>query len=99
MSVQVTVNGSTQTTVPLKVPGMVQSPGSPCANAPEYQVLDFSSIMTGNGPVNISIHHASYDNCRTYNPYYYGCGLSQVWKNHVVAGNVTIETNDTYMNP
>ncbi len=33
MSVQVTVNGSTQTTVPLKVPGMVQSPGSPCANA------------------------------------------------------------------
>ena len=98
LSVNVTVNGVTKNTGYIKVPGIPQGPYSPCANSAEYKVLDFSSNLTGNGPVTITVKNAFYDNCRLYgNQNNYNCTPSAVYQTHVVNGMITINTNDTYM--
>ena len=95
MRVTVTVNGSTRTSKILKVEGSQTS--SICANAPTSDIIDFSDITTGNGPVTVSFSNAEYDNCRYYNPMAYGCQMSAVWQNHQVRMNATVQVDGTYM--
>jgi hypothetical protein len=107
MSVDVVVNGITITTQPLKVPGVQQSQNSPCKDSPESEILDFSGHLTGNGPVQVKIQNAQYDNCRidaTYMAYYgsyayqfYGCSMSNVWKNNMVAAKLQVQTEGYWM--
>jgi hypothetical protein len=99
MRVRVTVNGTTQATQVLRVADAAQGAQSPCANAPTSQVLDFSDAMTGDGPVDVVVSSPDYDNCRTYNPMYYGCQMSAVWMNHMAAANVSVQTDGTWLNP
>ena len=95
LQVTVVVNGITKMTQVLRVNGMAQS--SQCANAPTYEILDFTNQMTGSGNVTVTVQNAVYDNCRYNWPMYYGCYMSQVWQNHRVAMNVQIQTNGTWM--
>lgn len=95
LQVTVSVNGITKMTQVLRVNGMSQS--SQCANAPTSEVLDFSSQMSGNGPVTVTVQNAVYDNCRYNWPMYYGCSMSQVWQSHRVAMNVQVQVDGTYM--
>jgi len=99
MRIRVTVNGTTQATQVLRVADAAQGSNSPCANAPTSQVLDFSDAMTGDGPVDVVVSSPEYDNCRTYNPMYYGCQMSAVWMNHMAAANVSVQTDGTWLNP
>jgi hypothetical protein len=95
MRVSVTVNGSTRSSKILKVSG--STPGPECTDAPSSDIIDFSDITTGSGPVTVTFSNAEYDNCRYYNPMQYGCGMSAVWQNHQVALNSTVQTDGTYM--
>ena len=100
LSVQVTVDGSTQQTNPIPV-GTASSGVSPQCSGNNYAVLDFSNVMTGDnlggGRVSVSVHDADYDNCRSYySPYYYGCYMIALYKTHMAALNLTIETDGTY---
>jgi len=99
MRVRVTVNGTVQATQLLKVADVPQAQNSPCANSPSSQILDFSNAMTGAGSVTVTINNAEYDNCRYSNPMTYGCGMSAVWQNHMVAANVAIQNDGTYLAP
>jgi len=99
LRIRVTVNGTTQATQVLRVADSAQGSNSPCANAPTSQVLDFSDAMTGDGPVDVVVSSPDYDNCRTYNPMYYGCQMSAVWMNHMAAANVSVQTDGTWLNP
>ena len=99
LRLRVTVNGTTQSTQVLRVADAAQGSNSPCANAPTSQVLDFSDAMTGDGPVDVIVSSPDYDNCRTYNPMYYGCQMSAVWMNHMAAANVSVQTDGTWLNP
>ena len=94
MRVTVTVNGSTRSTKILKVAGLT---GPECTGAPSSDIIDFSDITTGNGPVTVTFSNAEYDNCRYYNTLQYGCGMKAVWQNHQEALNATVETDNTYM--
>jgi hypothetical protein len=62
--VQVNVNGTTQTTQVLRVSGVTQAPNSPCANAPDHQILNFDNVMNGSGNFTITVTNPQYDNCR-----------------------------------
>ena len=90
----VVVNGATQYTGLLSVAG---TQSAICPNASNSVVLDFSSTMTGYGPVNVTIGYAQFDNCRLSNTATYGCSMSPVWQNDIVPANVTIQTDRTYM--
>jgi hypothetical protein len=95
LGVSVTVNGVTRATQALQVAGTTSSQ---CANNPTFQVLDFSDVLTGSGTAKVTVSNAIYDNCRNqYNPFLYGCYLSQMWQNHVAAMAVTVENDQTYM--
>jgi hypothetical protein len=97
MEVQVTVNGVTKSSGILQVDGVAQQAGSICANSPTFAVLDFSNDVSGNGTSNVTISNPEYDNCRYVNPLTYGCGMSAIFKNHLVSSNITIQTDGTYM--
>jgi hypothetical protein len=94
MRVNVTVNGSTKLTKILRVDGINSSK---CKDAPTSEILDFSGIVTGYGPVTVTFSNAQYDNCRYYNPLAYGCDMSATWQNHQVALNATVQTDGTWM--
>jgi len=94
MRVNVTVNGSTKMTKILRVDGLDDSK---CKGAPTSEILDFSGIMTGSGPVTVTFSNAQYDNCRYYNPLAYGCDMTAVWQNHQVSLNATVQTDGTWM--
>ncbi len=96
MRVSVTVNGSTRQTKILKIAGTTQVTAE-CVNAPSTDTLDFSNITTGSGAVTVTFSDANYDNCRYSNPMAYGCGMSQVWQNHQVRFNATVQTDGTYL--
>ena len=96
LQVNVNVNGSTQTAL-MQVANVAQGSSSPCAGAPAFKVLNFSNVMSGSGPTTVTITNPVYDNCRTYNPFYYGCYMSAVWMNHIVAANVTVQVDGTWM--
>ena len=103
LQVEVTVDGSTQSTNAIPVSGAGLGT-SPQCSGPSYQILDFSNVMTGNnlgnGAVSVSIHDPSYDNCRSYySPYYYGCYMVAMYSAHMAAMNVTIQTDGTWMDP
>ncbi len=96
MRVSVTVNGSTRQTKILKVAGTTQVTAE-CVNAPSTDILDFSDITTGDGPISVTFSNAEYDNCHSNNPIAYGCGMSAVsQKSHQVRFNTTIQTDNTY---
>ena len=95
MRVTVTVNGSARTSQILKVAGIQAGPE--CVNSPSSDIIDFSDITTGNGPVSVTFSNAEYDNCRYYNPMSYGCGMSAIWQNHQVRFNSTVQVDGTYM--
>lgn len=97
--VNVTVNGSVKSTGMLRVAGVAQSASSVCASAPTYIVLDFSSIMTGNGPVSVTISNPYYDNCRYNWPNNYGCALVSIAPQHLVAANIAVQTDNTWLDP
>ena len=97
MQVTVSANGMTLTTQVLRVG--TQGGSSTCANAPTYQVLDFTNAMTGSGSALITISNPQYDNCRAQSPLAYGCGMSAVWSNHLVSTNITTQVDGTWMDP
>ncbi len=101
-------NGATQVAT-AKVP-VVGANDPSCPGSLTYQDLDFSSTLTGNGNVTITIDDADYDNCRLYVDswmgllayQYSGCGLAPVWAtspkaSHIVAFNATVQVDGTYM--
>jgi hypothetical protein len=95
LQVTVAVNGITKMTKVLRVNGMTAS--SQCADAPTSETLDFTSQMSGSGPVTVTMQNAVYDNCRYSWPMYYGCYMTQVWQSHRVAMNVQVQTDGTWM--
>ncbi len=97
LRLRVTVNGVTRSTNVLKVGDMVQGANSPCANASESQILDFSNTTTGSAPISVTISNADYDNCRQYWPMNYGCYMSAVFANHVVGATIAVQTDGTYL--
>ena len=104
VSLRVTVNAVPRSTKVMKVEGVTESPFSQCKDAPTSDTLDFSDVLSAQGPVSIKIEAANYDNCRLnvsqfgyYGYMYYGCSMSQVWQNHRVAGSVQIQTNSYWM--
>lgn len=99
MQVTVSVNGVSQTTQVLKVSNVAQGSTSPCANAADHQILDFSNAMTGNGAITITVTNPQYDNCRYYWPLNYGCQMSAVWSNHLVAATIATQIDGTWMDP
>jgi hypothetical protein len=99
MQISVSVNGVTQTTQVLRVANQAQGSTSPCANAADHQVLDFSNAMTGSGNVTITFSAPQYDNCRYYWPLNYGCQMSAVWQNHEVKFNAAVQYDGTWMDP
>jgi hypothetical protein len=72
LQLKVTVNGIQRQTQILKLANVYQEPNSPCANAPESQILEFSNSASGAAPVNITVSDAVYDNCRGLDPMDYG---------------------------
>ncbi len=99
LRLQVKVNGTTQTTKILRVGSEQQGATSQCANAPTYQVLDFTNAMTGNGPITVTVSNAEYDNCRYTWPMNYGCSMSAIFKNHIVDATIATQVDNTYMDP
>ena len=99
LRLQVKVNGTTQTTKILKVAGVSQGATSQCADAPTYQVLDFTNAMTGNGTITVSVSNAEYDNCRYTWPMNYGCSMSAVFKTHMAEATIATQVDNTYMDP
>ena len=97
MQITVNVNGATQATQILRVGSQQQSANSMCANAPTSQILDFSSTMTGYGPVTVTVNNFQYDNCRLQNTRLYGCSMSSMWQDHRGAANITIQNDGTYL--
>ena len=103
LTVQVHVNGITRTTQYLRVAGTYQAPGSPCADAPDHQILDFTGSSFGSGNITVTIDNPTYDNCRNWWPLNYGsqstynCNMSAVWKNHMVAATIAVQTDGTYL--
>jgi len=97
--VTVVVNGTPQTTSWLRVDGVTQSSSSVCVNAPTEQVLDFSSVLTGNGPINILVTNPIYDNCRYQDPLIYGCQMIPVFTTHMTAAEMTFQVDGTWMDP
>lgn len=97
LKVTVRVNGTQQTTKVLKVGGVQQAQNSACKDAPESQILDFTNAATGSGTVSITFASPQYDNCRGSWPLYYGCALSAVWMNHMVAFNVATQVDGTWL--
>jgi hypothetical protein len=96
LSVNITVNGVTRATQPLRVDGMNTS--TQCANNADFQVIDFSDITTGSGATKVTVGAGVYDNCRNQsNPFLYGCYLSAVWQNQIADFTVTVENDQTYM--
>ena len=67
ISVQVTVDGSTQQSA--SIPVSSSGTDSNCTGG-AFSVLDFSNVMTGdnlgNGRVSVELHDVDYDNCRSY---------------------------------
>jgi hypothetical protein len=94
---RVTVNGVVKSTNILRVDGIAQGATSVCANAPTYQVLDFSNDVSGNGATSVVISNAEYDNCRYTWPLNYGCQMSALFKAHVQASTIQIQGDDTWM--
>ena len=99
LRLQVSVNGTTQTTQILRVDGASQGSTSVCKNAPTYQVLDFTNATTGNGIPNVTISNPEYDNCRYTWPLNYGCSMSAIFMNHIIAATIDIQVDGTYMTP
>ncbi|MBC7398256.1 MAG: hypothetical protein H7333_12510 [Bdellovibrionales bacterium] len=99
LRLQVSVNGTTQSTQILRVDGTAQGGTSACANAPTSQILDFTNAITGDGPVNVVVSNGEYDNCRYTWPMNYGCSMSAIFATHIVAASVAIQNDGTWMNP
>ena len=99
LRLRVTVNGVTQTTSILRVDGISQGATSVCASAPTYQVLDFSNDVSGNGTSSVVISNPEYDNCRYTWPLTYGCQMSPLFQNHIMASTVQIQNDSTWMSP
>jgi hypothetical protein len=113
LQLKVTVNGIVRQTQVLKVANVYQEPNSPCANAPESEILEFSNSASGALPVDVTVSNAVYDNCRgldpmdyggTCNPYFNGlywvtpsAGMKAVFANHVVAATIAVQTDGTYL--
>lgn len=99
MQLTVTVNGVSQTTQVLRVGNATQGSTSACANAPTAQTLDFTNAITGNSAVSVTLSNPQYDNCRYYWPMNYGCSMSAVWSNHLVAATIATQIDGTWMDP
>ena len=97
LRLQVSVNGVTRSTQVLKVGNVTQGSSSPCANAPESQILDFSNTATGASNITVTVTSPEYDNCRQQWPMNYGCYMSAVWLNHMVAATIAVQTDGTYL--
>lgn len=97
LRISVKVNGSTRQTKILRVASADQASTSECKNAPTSEILDFSDITTGNGPVTVTFSNSEYDNCRTYDPMKYGCSMKAVWQDHQVRLNATVQVDGTWM--
>jgi len=97
LRLRVTVNGVTRTTQALKVGNMYQSSTSPCANSAESEILDFSNTANGANNISVTVTNAEYDNCRQFWPMNYGCSMSAVFANHVVASTIAVQTDGTYL--
>ena len=99
LRLQVSANGTTQTTQILRVDGASQGATSACKDAPTSQVLDFTNAMTGQGPFQVTIHNAEYDNCRYTWPLNYGCSMSAIFTTHIIAASIAMQIDGTYLNP
>jgi hypothetical protein len=99
LRVRVTVNGVTKATNILKVDGVSQGPTSVCANAPTYQILDFTNDVSGGSATPVVISNPEYDNCRYTWPLNYGCQMSALFQNHIMAATVQIQNDSTWMDP
>jgi hypothetical protein len=94
---RVTVNGHVKSTDILRVDGISQGPTSVCKNSPTYVVLDFSNDESGNGPTNVTVSNAEYDNCRHTWPLDYSCQMSALFADHEEAATVQIQGDNTWM--
>ena len=99
LRLQVSANGTTQTTQILRVDGASQGATSACKDAPTSQVLDFTNAMTGAGPFQVIIHNAEYDNCRYTWPLNYGCSMSAIFTTHIIAASIAMQVDGTWLNP
>ncbi len=99
LRLQVTANGTTQTTQILRVDGASQGNTSACKDAPTSQVLDFTNAMTGAGDVIVTVQNAEYDNCRYTWPMNYGCSMSAIFQTHIVAASIAMQADGYWMNP
>jgi hypothetical protein len=97
LRLRVTVNGVTKVTGVLRVDGVSQGATSVCANAPTYQVLDFTNSVTGNGTTAVTVSNPEYDNCRYTWPLNYGCQMSAIFQNHIIASSIQIQGDNTWM--
>jgi hypothetical protein len=83
LQLKVTVNGITRQTQVLRVANVYQEPNSPCANSPEWQVLEFSNSSVG-APIDatVTVSNAVYDNCRGLDPMDYGGTCNPYWNGY-----------------
>ena len=99
LRLQVSANGTTQSTQILRVDGTTQGPSSACQNAPTSQILDFTNAVPGNMFVNVTVSNAEYDNCRYTWPLNYGCSMSAIFATHIVAASIAVQGDGYWLNP
>ena len=99
LRLQVKVNGQFKYTDILRVDGVASGNTAACAGAPSHQVLDFTNDVTGNGTTSVVVSDPEYDNCRDNWPLHYGCQMSPIFKDHIVAADIQIQTDNLYMSP
>jgi hypothetical protein len=97
MSVLVSVNNSVKSTVTLAVDGF---PSATCPGASTFNLLDFSSDLVGNGPVNVTFSQVMSDNCYGQSgagPYTYGCAMRPAYRTHAVSFSAQIQADGQSM--
>ena len=99
LRLQVSINGTTQSTQILRVDGTSQGATSACKDAPTSQILDFTNAMTGSGPAILTVSNAEYDNCRYTWPMNYGCSMSAIFATHIIAASIATQVDGTWLNP
>ncbi|MBC7396152.1 MAG: hypothetical protein H7333_01815 [Bdellovibrionales bacterium] len=99
LRLQVSINGTTQSTQILRVDGTSQGATSACKDAPTSQILDFTNAMTGSGPAVLTVSNAEYDNCRYTWPMNYGCSMSAIFATHIIAASIATQVDGTWLNP
>ena len=99
LRLRVTVNGVTKITGILRVDGVSQGATSVCKNAPTEQTLDFSNSIGGGYKVPVVVSNPEYDNCRYTWPLQYGCQMSPLFQNHIMAATIQIQNDNTWMDP